>query len=575
MSHSSIHAISRILLSGVALLWCDAVRCDAHGAFHEELQHLNEQIAASPNDGALLFQRGWTSFLHGDWQGCLIDLERAERLVPDKFPFDFVRGQALALGGQYEAAKTVLSDFIKAHPEHGPATAARARCYEKLGQHEESLADFSAALNKRPEPEPDLYLETATAYIAQQRQKDAAQVLQTGIQRLGNIPSLTLRALDIETATHQYDLALQRIDAMQKAAPRPEPWMAKRAALLSEAGRPVDAANAWIALRDRIAGLPNLERGSNAMSVLAQEAETALAALQSAAAPHAPAVQVTKVDPKALFPSRSVLGPGSNYEEELDRMDVLVLKEPANAQYRFQRGELNFLDGKWKWAAEDCEEAERLAPGKYPVDRLRAQILGGEGKHAEALSLLDKYLAANPNDSVAHTARARIAMKAGQVNDSLESYRMALARAATPDSNLFLESATAFKQHDHRDEAMQVLAKALEVHKDEPALAAHALDLDVEMGAFDAALIIVDALQKTSPLPETWMARKAAILGQAGRPEQSRRAWLALQSHIAALPNLKRGSDAIRAIDQMAQRALATADFKTTNSHASAPPAAP
>ena len=575
MSHPSINAVSRLLLGGIAWLWCDAALCGAHGAFHDELQHLNEQIEASPNDGALLFQRGWTSFLHGDWQACLIDVEKAERLAPDKYPFDYVRGQALALGGKFGAAKTVLDDFIKAHPEHGPATAARARCCDKLGQHDAALADFSAALDKRPEPEPDLYLETAEAFMAQKRQKDAAQVLQTGIQRLGNIPSLTLKALDIETATHQYDLALQRVDAMQKAAPRPEPWMAKRAALLSEAGRAADASNAWTALRDRIAGLPNLERGSNAMSVLAQEAETALAALKSAAAPHAPAVQVTKVDPKALFPSRSVLGPGSNYEEELDRMDVLVLKEPANAQYRFQRGELNFLDGKWKWAAEDCEEAERLAPGKYPVDRLRAQILGGEGKHTEALLLLDKYLAANPNDSVAHTARARIAMMAGQVNDALESYRLALARAATPDSNLFLEAATAFNQHDRRDEAMKVLARALEVHKDEPALAAHALELDIVMGAFDAALAIVETLQKSSPLPETWMARKAAILSQAGRPDESRVAWLALQTHIVGLPNLKRGSDAIHAIDQMAQRALATADFTTTNTHASAPPAAP
>lgn len=330
--------------------------------------------------------------------------------------------------------------------------------------------------------------------------------------------------------------------------------MARRASVLAQAGRVEEARTAWTALKDHIAALPNLERGSNAMSVIADQAKEALAALNAPA--HAPAVQVTKVDPNALFPSRSVLGPGSNYEEELDRMDRLVLQEPANAQYRFQRGELNLLDGKWKWATEDCEEAERLAPGKFPVDRLRAQILGGEGKLAEAKALLDAFISAHPDDGPAYAARARVALKAGQVEAGLTDYRQALTRTPTPDCNLFIETSNALIESGHRDEAMQVLVKAMQVHQDEPSIVMHALDLELAMGAFDAALARVETMQKTSPRPESWMARKAGILAQAGRHQESRAAWLALQAHIANLPNLERGTPAMSLIAQQAREAL-------------------
>ena len=55
--------------------------------------------------------------------------------------------------------------------------------------------------------------------------------------------------------------------------------MAKRAALLAQAGRRAEARAAWQALIDHLAALPNLERGSHAMSILAEQAREALGPL--------------------------------------------------------------------------------------------------------------------------------------------------------------------------------------------------------------------------------------------------------------------------------------------------------
>jgi tetratricopeptide (TPR) repeat protein len=239
-------------------------------------------------------------------------------------------------------------------------------------------------------------------------------------------------------------------------------------------------------------------------------------------------------------------------------MDRLILQEPANALFRFQRGELNLLDGKWKWAREDCEEAERLAPGKFPVDRLQAQILDGEGKLTEAKALFDRFISANPHDSIGYAARARVHMKLERVEEALSDYRSALANQAAPDANLFLEVASALRGNERKEEAVKVLTRALELHKDEPTLVTQALELEASMGAFDAALTKVEAMQRTSPRPELWMAKKAALLEQAGRKEESRAAWLALQQRIAALPNLERGTQPLSALSERAAAALAT-----------------
>ena len=101
-------------------------------------------------------------------------------------------------------------------------------------------------------------------------------MLSTGIEKIGPIPQLVLKAMDYELAAQRYDDVLKRIDAMQTCAPRPEPWMAKRASILAQAGRADDAQAAWSTLRDHLLALPNLERGSHAMSRLLEEAQTAL-----------------------------------------------------------------------------------------------------------------------------------------------------------------------------------------------------------------------------------------------------------------------------------------------------------
>ena len=259
----------------------------SHGAFHERIAELSKQIAAEPRNARLYLQRADSYRQHEEWQAALADCDKARELDP-AIEADLLRGRTLQEAGRPADALPLLDGFLGRHPEHPQALTCRARSFEKLGRHSAAIADYRKALKHTPIPEPDLVLETANVLAAQGAEAEAVPVLNAGIEKLGQIPSLVLRAMELEIATKNFDAALGRVESMRQTAPRAEPWMARRASILAQAGRIPESRAAWQALVEHLTALPNLERGSHAMSKLMEEAKKALAALDRPPASPAP-----------------------------------------------------------------------------------------------------------------------------------------------------------------------------------------------------------------------------------------------------------------------------------------------
>jgi len=255
-----------------------------HGGLHERLAQLAAELKKNPADARLHFELADVICQHGDWQASLLNLDRVDELAPGKYLTDLLRGQAWLTGGQPEKAKKALDRLLAAHPECARAWLLRARAAQQLGAGPGSLADYREALARTALWEPDLVRETADALVAQGCTKEAVQVLAAGIGKLGDVPALVLRSLELELSVKNFDAALRRVEALRRTAPRPEPWMARRASVLAQAGRIEEARAAWQALVDHLAALPNLERGSHAMSKLAEDARHALSSLASLSA---------------------------------------------------------------------------------------------------------------------------------------------------------------------------------------------------------------------------------------------------------------------------------------------------
>ncbi|MES1167492.1 MAG: tetratricopeptide repeat protein [Pseudomonadota bacterium] len=540
----------------VAVWMLGSMEAFGHGAYIERVGRLLVALEQHPEDGALRMELADTRCEHEEWRQALQELDEADRLAPGRYPTDFFRGKAYLVGGKPAAAKAALDRLIALEPANPPALALRARALAALGKPGEALADYRAAWTATARPEPDFVQEFSAALAASGLGEESLQVLVAGMEQVGAVPGLVQLALERETALGRFDAALARIDVLQKSAPRPEPWMARRAALLVQAGRTDDARIAWQALIDHLGALPNLERGSHAMSLLAEQARRELAALP-------PAAKTSAAKPGDHFGAdvSAVLlvpvKPGSVHEEELSRANEQVAASPGEGKVWFQRSVLLLLDGEFTAALLDVEQAERLAPGKFFTPWVRGQALAGLGRLEEGRAVLDEFLAAHPDHAAGFAARARISNRLNQTAPALADYRRVLHAGANADVELVLEATGALAASGCAAEALDALTAVLTKLGPVPALTQRAMELEIGAGRFEAALAHVDDLQKLAPRPEPWMAKRASLLAQAGRAEDARHAWQALLTHLETLPNLQRGAPALRSLAEEAGRALA------------------
>ena|GEM_PF-847394 len=528
---------------GTALLCLLPAVSTAHGTHGQLMEVVNRKIETSPDDANLWYQRGFLNLEHEDPDQALADLEKAESLAPGKLPTLLLKGQALELSGKLPEARSSLDAHILRFPDHGRGYSSRARVLLKLGMREEALVDYRTALSKTPDAEPDLVQEAATALAASDHDDEALAVLESGLKRLGEIPSLMLKALEFELKSGRFESALCRVEAMKKSAPRPEPWMAKRAKLLDKAGRADESRAAWQALAIHLENLPNLERGSNSMSLLAEQAHKALATPDRRKIP---------------------IKPGALHEEEIELTSAHLTASPEDAALWHQRSLLWLADGEFQQALLDCDEADRLAPGKFPTGYVRCRILLASGETAKGRAALEEFLKAHPEHVEGHALRARLLLKSHQTESALADYRAALeARGNQAGLDLIIETANALSSNGRRDEAMALLNDRIAAQGDIPALLDQSLELETEAGKFDISLSRVEALTKRSAQPEPWMAKRAELLARAGRASEARFAWSELLDHLGSLPNLQRGQPAMAALAQQARTALSKPDSIT------------
>jgi tetratricopeptide (TPR) repeat protein len=272
-----LHHCPASSLALLLLCWsCGTTQSHAHGAYHDLVTELERALLASPDDAALHYKLARAHQENGEWTLTMAEVERVNRLAPGKYETGYLQGQALATGGHWLASKSVLDEFLKSHAEHAGALVQRARVLLRLEKPQEALADFRTALTLTQQATEELYLEAAATLEKCGALEEAVLTLRRGIDQHGSHPGLLVPSLELELKAKHYDEALARVEAMQKTAPRPEPWMARKAQVLTEAGRTDEARTAWSALQIHLLALPNLERGNPQMSVLLAESQKAL-----------------------------------------------------------------------------------------------------------------------------------------------------------------------------------------------------------------------------------------------------------------------------------------------------------
>ena len=253
----------------------------AHGDVHEEIVAVTKRIATTPADAKLYLQRGELHRAHQDWTAAAADFDQAEELDPALVFVDLARGEMLGEARRTEAAKAALDRFISRRPDDAMGYASRARVLAEAMSWQAAEEDFARAIARSKEPEPTLFIERSRAFRAMEKMDDAIRALDEGIARMGPLIVLMQAALDLEAEAGRTDAALARLAKIIDASPRKERWLARRGALLEQAGRTDAAREAFAAAQSALAAVPADRRATAAMQDLAKTIDTALARIPS------------------------------------------------------------------------------------------------------------------------------------------------------------------------------------------------------------------------------------------------------------------------------------------------------
>lgn len=236
-----------LLLAGAA-----APGLHAHPEIEAALARINACLAATPQDPALLLERGELYARHDDWISAEANYLKAAELAPGHPGLARARG-ALALARNDPAEARRLLDFaIARQPDDAASLLLRARAHAALKDRRAAVADLDAMLARITAPSPELFLEKAALL----EPGEAIRCLDAAVGRIGPAVSLLLRAAALEESLGRIDDAAARLDRIAGQSERPESWLERRGDLLTRAGRRAEARTAYAAALAAIARLP-------------------------------------------------------------------------------------------------------------------------------------------------------------------------------------------------------------------------------------------------------------------------------------------------------------------------------
>lgn len=243
-----------------------------------------------------------------------------------------------------------------------------------------------------------------------------------------------------------------------------------------------------------------------------------------------------------------------------DRIVLLtqqISQSPTNASLYFNRAELYRIDGDYTNALADLHRTAKLDPTLSRVDFCMGLTYYEAGQPGGALPPLNRYLARPRKDQEAYTTRARVLAKLGQYQAATEDYATAIGfGSANPE--LFIERAAAFRSMNKPEEALRTLDTGIKSLGHLVTFELPAIEVEVSMKRFDAAIARIDTVSARLQRKETWLMRRAEVLRQAGRQKEAQANYRDALAALERLPSSHRNTRATLELESRIRSALGT-----------------
>jgi len=229
---------------------------------------------------------------------------------------------------------------------------------------------------------------------------------------------------------------------------------------------------------------------------------------------------------------------------------------PSPALY-LERADLYRRHGEFDAALADISAAERLQTNSTALMLDRARVLSDARRAAEALPIIQKFLASEPDHGEALIIRARSYARLGKAKAAVADYNAGIAKCIAPGPDLYLERAKQQAVLGKLDDAVHGLDETSPNAPSFSTLQLAAIDYDRQRGAFDSALSRVDGFVARYPVKEPWLTLRAEVLEQAGRRKEAESTFQTVIAGIEKYPPIRRGLDLTKQLEARARQGLA------------------
>jgi len=244
--------------------------------------------------------------------------------------------------------------------------------------------------------------------------------------------------------------------------------------------------------------------------------------------------------------------------EQIVRLGKAIEQFPDNADLYLQRGELHRHHQDWNAALADYNTAENLASRLALVDLCRGKLFLDAGEPKQAKAALDRFLAKAPNDAEGFLTRGRALVQIGMYEVAAEDFTRAIQNVEMPQPEYYYERSQALVAAGRMIEALRGMDEGMKRLGEIVTLQVYAIDLEIKLQYYDAALARLEKVALQSPRKEKWLARRGEILQMAGRDDEARQAFQAALREIESLSSRHRNTKAIIDLEKRVRSAIGT-----------------
>jgi hypothetical protein len=212
---------------------------------------------------------------------------------------------------------------------------------------------------------------------------------------------------------------------------------------------------------------------------------------------------------------------------QIAALTAQIAQQPRSAELLLRRAGLYRLQREWAASLADLDRAERLDPNLQTVDLIRAWLYFDKTEWLLAERSATRLLDRQPRHVTALLLRARARLRLGRRQPAIDDFGAALNERPLPD--VYLERARAIAEGTGGSVEQSLRSLDAGVARLGPVVTLElaAIDLEMRLNRYDAALARLDRVSAPASRQDTWLARRGDIFARAGRIEEARASYRA------------------------------------------------